>query len=199
MDPGSPGSPPARRLIHDRLHPRPQHRPYSGTVAGGFHVKCQSNRNRRSATPTLASERPCGADPRKLSQISSGQSQFRSQPAARPAGQPKGWQVGPGGRRTIGKSTPTRSTADRDFPALAANVDPPEPPEDWPDIPDQRPRSSRERTRVALQVAEWIVRNAWRATPWGRAITIGHWLYDRHHIVERSTARLSGFSEDMIQ
>jgi hypothetical protein len=72
------------------------------------------------------------------------------------------------------------------------------------------------------------VRNAWRATPWGRAITIGHWLYDRlpliesygdaprtleellnrsktplagydrHHTVERSTARLSGFSEDMI-
>lgn len=94
--------------------------------------------------------------------------------------------------------SPTRSTADRDFPALAANVDPPEPPEDWPDIPDQRPRSSRERKRVALRVAEWIVRNAWRATPWGRAITIGHWLYDRHHIVERSTARLSGFSEDMI-
>ncbi|WP_126009120.1 hypothetical protein [Georhizobium profundi] len=124
--------------------------------------------------------------------------------------------------------SPARSTADRDFPALAANVDPPEPPEDWPDIPDQRPGSSRERTRVALRVAEWIVRNAWRATPWGRAITIGHWLYDRlpliefygdaprtleellnraktplagydrHHIVERSTARPSGFFEDTI-
>ncbi|WP_404864114.1 hypothetical protein [Georhizobium sp. MAB10] len=131
-------------------------------------------------------------------------------------------------RRAIGKSIPAQSTADEDFPALAANFDPSEPPDDWPEIPDPRPRSSRERTRIAIRVAEWIARNAWRATPWGRAITIGHWLYDRlpliesyrdaprtleellnraktplagydrHHIVERSTARLSGFSEDMI-
>ncbi|VVT10606.1 hypothetical protein RHIZ404_201031 [Rhizobium sp. EC-SD404] len=70
--------------------------------------------------------------------------------------------------------SPAQSTADRDFPALAANFDPSEPPDDWPGIPDPRPRSSRERTRIAIRVAEWIARNAWRATPWGRAITIGH-------------------------
>jgi len=142
-----------------------------------------------------------------------------------PRGSPNGgeWTRVEGAATTRPAGRPTN-----DFPILPANFDPPDPPDDWPEIPDKRPRRSRERTRVLIEVGGWIWRNASRRTLLGQATTVGHWLYDllpivdsyldkprslsdlierarepsagydRHHIVEQSAAKQNRFPRDRI-
>lgn len=141
-----------------------------------------------------------------------------------PRGHPNGGQwTRVGGWRST-RDEDGRSPPD-DIPFLMADSDPLE---EEPDIPQQRPKTSRERTAVMRRAARIMLREGWRRSPAGRAIRLAKWLldfnpfieayndpprtldelharvseprlgYDIHHIVEKRPALDDGFAKETV-